>query len=286
MDSAPQSSAYAVAGQSAAEYAAVVDAIRSSALKQILITPAHYRYYQQHPKDETAAMSLGTALHAALLEADAFAEAFAVVPKVDRRTREGKQQWQAFLEAQAGKTLIPAADLDMIGRLRDAVARYPRARALLTLPGSPELSLYWTDPVTGIRLKARPDRLLSEPRRVLLEVKSTARADLYHFQKRIVEFDYHLSLAMYREGVRAVYGELPPPVFLVIETETFELCLYQPDADMLREGERRFHRALALVERCQATDAWPGYQPDGLIQPISLPRWVKAAHSDTTAVEY
>ena len=78
---------------------------------------------------------------------------------------------------------------------------------------------------------------------------------------------------MYREGVKQVFGELPPPVFLVIEDDTFQVCLYKPDAEMLREGQQRFRRALALLAHCLETDQWPGYQPDGLMQEISLPRW-------------
>ena len=91
MDDSTDSLPRSVVGQSPAEY---TDAkgIRSSLLKQILITPAHYQFALQHPKETTAAMSLGTALHAALLEPAAFDAAFAVVPKVDRRTRDGKDQ--------------------------------------------------------------------------------------------------------------------------------------------------------------------------------------------------
>ena len=278
--------AYALENQSASDYEAATDAVRSTALKRILITPAHYRHDLAHPKAETAAMALGTALHAALLEPEAFAQAFAVVPKVDRRTREGKLQWQDFSAVHAGKTLIQSSDLEMIERLRAAVARHDRARALLTLPGQAELSLYWTDRLTGIRLKARPDRLLSAPRRILLEIKSTTHADLIHFPKKIVDFDYHFSLAMYREGVQQVYGELPPAVFMVIEDGTFQICLYQPDAYMLREGHQRFRRALALLARCRETDQWPGYQPEGLIQEISLPRWSRSQSPQAAVEEY
>ena len=153
MDTLVEQPACAVENQSVFDYEAATDAVRSSALKQILVTPAHYQHYLHRPKTETSAMALGTALHSALLEPDEFSRSFAVIPKIDRRTKQGKGEAKAFAEAHAGKVLIPATDLDMIERLRRAIERHERAQALLTLPGKPELSLYWTDPTTGIRLK-------------------------------------------------------------------------------------------------------------------------------------
>jgi PDDEXK-like domain of unknown function (DUF3799) len=252
-------------------------AISSSVLKQLLITPAHCRHYlDAGGKDETQAMLTGTALHAALLEPERFAAEFAVVPRVDKRTKDGKQQWAAFRAEHVGKTLLAREEADLVSRLREGLMRHKRARALLSLPGSAELSLYWSDPETGLRLKARPDRLLRSPAWILAELKSTTRADKYHFQRKISDLDYHLSLAMYREGVRQVFGVTPRSVFLVVEDRTFEVCLYQPDVEMLHEGDCRFRYAVRLYAQCALANHWPGYQPDGAIEEISLPRWAAA----------
>jgi hypothetical protein len=129
------------------------------------------------------------------------------------------------------------------------------------------------DPITGIQLKARTDRLLVDPQPLLVEVKSTTKADKAHFRKRIAEFDYHFSIAMYREGLKQILGERPPAIFLVIEDETFQVCLYTPDEEMLRVGYKRFRTAVDLLARCKESDRWPGYQPDSMIEEISLPTW-------------
>ncbi len=265
-----------IEGQPASAYHADRSAVSSSALKQILTSPAHCRHYLDEGRDETPAMLTGTVLHAALLEPERFSSEFAIVPAVDRRTKAGKEQWTAFCAEHQGKTLIRREEADLVERLRAGIARHQRATTLLDLPGKAELSLYWTDPQTGVRLKARPDRLLFAPAHILVELKSTQRADRYHFEKRIADLDYDLSLAMYCEGVQQVFGATPRPVLFVIEDKTFEICLYEPDADLLDTGHRRFRHAVERYARCLEADRWPGYQPDGVIEPVSLPRWASA----------
>ena len=255
-----------------ADYHGDTSAVSSSTLKIILRSPAHCLAYLREGKVETPAMLNGRALHAALLEPDLFQAEYAVVPKVDRRTKAGRAQWDAFCAEHVGKQLLSAEEIDYIGRLQLALQRHPRARKIIEMDGEAELSLFWTDPDTGLRLKARPDRLL-RALPVLVEVKSTNNAERFAFARRIVDFDYHLSLAMYGEGVRQVLQRDLQPVFLVIEDRSFELCLYKPDADMFRIGQQRFRAAVELFARCQEANRWPGYQPEGRIEEIGLPAW-------------
>jgi hypothetical protein len=52
---------------------------------------------------------------------------------------------------------------------------------------------------------------------------------------------------------------------------------------MLDLGHRRYRCALELLARCQARNAWPGYQPNGRIETISLPRYAVLAESAARA---
>ena len=264
------------------EYHSDRTAVSSTTLKTILRTPAHCLTYQREGKPDTRAMLNGRALHAALLEPELFHAEFAVVPKVDKRTTQGKAQIDAFRREHAGKQLIEADELDYIGRLQLALRRHPRARKLIELPGDAELSLFWTNAATRLRLKVRPDRLL-QTLPILVEAKSTCNAAQSAFIRKVVDFDYHLSLAMYIEGVRQVLQRDVQPLFFVIEDASFEICLYKPDAEMLRVGVQRFRRATEMFAQCVETNHWPGYQPDACIQEISLPRWVAAKPHESAA---
>jgi PDDEXK-like domain of unknown function (DUF3799) len=271
-DGPPHTDPCCVRDLAAGEYHRDTSAVSSSTLKLILRSPAHCLAYQREGKVETAAMLNGRAVHAALLEPDVFDAEFAVVPKVDKRTKEGRAQLETFHGENAGKQLIEAGELDYIGRLQLALQRHPRARKLIELPGDAELSLFWTDPVTGLRLKARPDRLL-RALPILVEAKTTCNAERSAFARKIVDLDYHLSLALYLEGVRQVLQRTVQPIFLVIEDHSFEVCLYQPDVEMLRIGHQRFRYAVETYARCAQANDWPGYQPDACIEEISLPTW-------------
>ncbi len=279
-----------VQGLSILDYHADKSAVSSTTLKQILVTPAHCKRYLDgdgEQKEAKARMVIGSALHAAILEPEVFEQRFAIVPKIDRRTTAGKEKWADWQAEHAGKTLLAREEADPIARLRASIRKHTRAWQLMNLPGAAEVSLYWSDPETGLRLKARPDRLAQAPVRVLVEVKSTGRGDKWNFARRIVELDYHLSLAMYREGVKRAYGEpAPPVVFLVIEESTFEICLYKPNAAMLREGEQRFRAAQRLYAHCVESNSWPGYQPNGSIEEIALPRWARHSTADLELQNY
>jgi hypothetical protein len=74
-----------IEGQPTAEYHGDRSAVSSSALKQMLISPAHCLRYLNEGREETPAMLTGTMLHAALLEPDRFATEFAMVPVVRAR---------------------------------------------------------------------------------------------------------------------------------------------------------------------------------------------------------
>lgn len=83
-------------------------AISRSELWRIHESPQRFRYFKDHPEAPTPALLFGQVFHKMALEPDTFHEEYAVVPDVDRRTKEGKQRWGEFVEQSAGKSVIPA----------------------------------------------------------------------------------------------------------------------------------------------------------------------------------
>lgn len=66
-------------------------AINCSGLKLISSkTPAHFKYQQSEQRKPTPAMIIGSAVHCATLEPEAFNERYIVAPKIDKRTKDGK----------------------------------------------------------------------------------------------------------------------------------------------------------------------------------------------------
>ena len=81
-------------------------AISKSDLDQIHRSPMHWQYRKTHPPEQTPALLVGSAVHKMILEPSGFADEFAVAPETDRRTKAGREAYQAFQESATGKTVI------------------------------------------------------------------------------------------------------------------------------------------------------------------------------------
>ena len=91
-------------------------------------SPLHVRYEMDHPREATAAMELGRAVHCAVLEPERFALEFRAV-FADGRTKEGKDE-RAEVEA-SGATVLNAHDWLKCQAIRDACASHKFASMLL-----------------------------------------------------------------------------------------------------------------------------------------------------------
>ena len=130
--------------------------ISSSDLKKIAKSPAHFRYWKDHPEDnDTPALVMGRACHKYMLEKDDFFTEFAVAPNVDRRTKDGKQQWEEFLLSYNGKDVISSDDFEVIEEMHKVLYGTPFVAKLLS--GEKEASFFMTDEETGMEVKCRPD---------------------------------------------------------------------------------------------------------------------------------
>ena len=86
--------------------------ISHSALKAFAKSPNHYLQYVAGEAPRTDAMIAGSALHCFVLEPHEFDARYIVAPKVDRRTKEGKEIFEAFSQQAAGRDVLTQADFE------------------------------------------------------------------------------------------------------------------------------------------------------------------------------
>lgn len=89
-----------------------IPAVRRSALWEIRKSPMHYKYAVEHPEEPTEALRFGIAAHKFILEPETFFDEFVTVPKIDRRTKAGKEEWAELLAS--GKEFVTESDMDTI----------------------------------------------------------------------------------------------------------------------------------------------------------------------------
>lgn len=238
------------------------DAVSRSELNVLLQqTPQHFKYNIEHPEDkESKALSFGRAAHKYILEKESFFDEFAVCPACDRRTKEGKEMYNAFLTESEGKEVITQDDFDIIVEMGKAVDEDAFAREFLT--GDCEQSFFWTDKETGEKCKVRPD-CLSEfnGRKYIVDYKTTDSCADGHFERSVRQYGYKFQSGMYREGVFQNTFEDYKFAFVAQEKKTPYACrVYICDDDFVNEGYEQFRKAIGIYHWCKENNCWYGYE--------------------------
>lgn len=66
----------------------------------------HFQYRKNHPLEQTTALLVGSAVHKMVLEPETFDSEFVIAPDINRRTKNGKEEYADFLKSAAGKSII------------------------------------------------------------------------------------------------------------------------------------------------------------------------------------
>lgn len=250
-------------------------AVSRSELWKLHESPEKFRYYQEHPEEPTPALLLGQVFHKLALEPETFHKEFAVAPEVDRRTRDGKLQWEAYLEDTQGKASIPADMMAQAQAMREALYAVPFARKLLD--GPRELPFFWTDTQTGEGCKCRVDCLNTRySRPIIVDLKSAADAGTDSFTRDAIRYGYDFQAAMYQEGVERNIRQRPTFVFIVVEKDPpYAVNILQADELLLRRGRTLYREFLDIYHDCKTTGNWYGYLgKHNQINNLALPSWL------------
>ena len=240
-------------------------------------TPEKFLYAQEHPEEPTPALIFGRMVHKMLLEPESFGTEFAVAPECNRRTKDGKALYEAFLAGIGeGVQEISAADFALAGVMVRAARNAPFVGNLLAGDGETEVAFFWTDELTGEKCKIRLDRLRwinGVP--IIVDYKSTTDASPEKFSRDCLKFGYYFQAAMYCEGVRICTGKEPRFLFIAQEkTAPFAVNIMEPDSLCLRYGYDQFRELMGIYHACRVSGNWYGYMgEDAAIGMLSLPAW-------------
>jgi exodeoxyribonuclease VIII len=252
------------------EYRAAKPELSQSTIKTILAqSPAHTRYQLDNPTESTPAQKLGTAAHCRILERDKFGEQYAVAPACDRRTKDGKTIYEAFLAEHGGKQIISADDLEQIEGMAAAIDAHPLAGALFR-SGSAEVSMFGR--LNGIPVKGRADYLY-EADGVIIDLKTTMDASPAEAQRYAVKYGLHIQQFVYAEIYRSITGRAPADfVFVLVEKNPpFGVAVVRLTPEAVKAAKAEVNRALDIWQQCEKSGVWPGYG-DNVIT-VDLPAW-------------
>jgi len=254
-------------------------AVSKSHLDQIARSPLHYwaRYLDPNRVDPepTPAIAIGSALHTHVLELDTWEDRYVMMPDgIDRRTKQGKLEWEAFSVASTGRTVLSKADGQLIMRMGQAIYGHPAAAFLLQRPGQAEQTYLWTDEATGLECKCRPDWMTTDGQ-LIVDLKTTEDASPAGFRKSVANFRYHVQAAWYLDGLERATGKRPEQfIFVCVEKKPpHAVAVYAASAEMVATGAITAEADLARLALCKEAGDWPGYSNQ--IEVIDLPPWMR-----------
>lgn len=247
-------------------YHADKESLSVSGMKRLLppSCPAVFKWERDHGQPSRAVLDFGRAAHALLLGTGGPVR---IVQADDWRGKAARAERDAAYAA--GEDPILAADWATVQAMRDALAE--QFGDLFT-PGAgvAEQSLFWDDPDTGVRLRARLDWTVG--RRFIVDYKTAPSANPWRFAKACADYGYDMQAAHYLDGARAlgVADEATEFVFIVQEKTppyVASAVILQPWE--IDRGRVDVRRAIETYEQCIAKDDWPGYSSE--IAYVSLP---------------
>lgn len=249
--------------------------VSKSTLDLVHQSPSLVEWNAKSPRDEEAdaAVDVGNAFEALLLEPERFAQQYIGGPaNAPRNTKDGKAKW-AEVEAEAerlGATIVGPDDWRKIHLMRDSVMAHPVARRALNAEIIVQPSYYWIDETTGLLCRCRPDLML---RRVpfVLDVKTSGQIE--RFGTSVEDYRYHVQDAFYTDGLQPYYGEPPSFAFIVVSTSRsagrYPVHVYELDAHDKWAGRRAYRDDIVNLAACVRDNEWTH------VEPLSRPWWAR-----------
>lgn len=265
--------------------------VNNSRLSLLKRSPAHLQADIATPAMTTDAQKLGTAAHHAILEPDVFEQRYTLGGSCAAELKSGARKGEKCGatgslrvdgEWYCGKHK-PDSEPDTIDVLsyeeyracvgmRDAMRSHPRIRRLLEADGRNELTVVWDDAETGVRCKARLDRLVHEFGGVVLDVKTTQDARADEFERSVFHWGYFRQLGFYQDGLTAHGFEMKHLVIAAVEkTAPWAVAGFRLSDAAADAGREELRILLRRYAECMEKDEWPAYPAD--IRELSLPSY-------------
>lgn len=229
--------------------------LSSTGARTLLRNAAKYQWDRTHPVYKDV-YDVGSALHTKVL-----GKGWPVdVHDFDNWTTKAAKEAKAASRAE-GRVPMLRKDADVVDAMAESVLRHPLARGIFEGGGYREVSLFATDPDTGVAMRARPDVLQDD---IMADLKSAISAASDDFAKSAANYGYHVQQEWYERVRQIALGTWPiAPTFLFVVVEKsppYLVNVIELDAEFAQIGRSQVDRALRLYAECAATDTWPGYQ--------------------------
>lgn len=232
----------------------------------------------QMPEQTGSHFSFGNAFELALLDQKGYLENVAVLPDQDfidlalkenpklerpRNSKVYQDGIKTFQKDAAGKYVINDKGKESFDVIEEMLSSCYQDKAIQALIKNTEyqLSLFWTDPTTGIKLKTRPD-ICKRKKNVIINVKTTEDGSPAAFSKDLVKYEYPLQAVIEARGCLAsgIMTQVDNYFWLVVEkVPPFNATIYEfQERDMAAVSDNLDY-VLSRIKKAEGAKCYPGY---------------------------
>lgn len=245
--------------------------LSSTQARALLDSPARYRYDLEHRR-ESVAYDVGHAVHARILGVGSPVIEYPEEHLTPSGNPSTKAATVAWLEEQRAAGLVPITPAHMltVDAMAEAALAHPEARRLLEADGHSEVSVFAADPETGVRCRARIDRLSAE---FAIDVKTVAgSASRIEFGREAARYGYPVQAAWYLDALSWAGEPEREFRFIAIEKAAPHLvAVHALDDVTMLTARQMAAKARETYAECAATNTWPAYGDDVLT--TYIPAW-------------
>jgi len=274
--------------------------VSATVLKYAKQSLKHFDYYRRGliPREDKFHFGFGNAFELALLDPEGYTKQVAVIPdavwvekamkdnpelKTPRNSKIYQDEKKKFLDENKGKYFINDEGPESFDAIEEMLSSCYQDKAIQALIKNTEyqLSLFWTDEETGVKLKTRPD-ICKRKKNVIVNLKTTLDGSPEAFSKDLKKYDYPLQAAIEITGClrSGLMEQVDSYFWLVVEkVPPYNATIYEfreEDIGAVMDG---FHYLLNKISRAEKENKWPGYTQEadnvhGILK-AQIPLWYK-----------
>ena len=239
-------------------------------LKNMAKSPAHYKAAVEAPNISSDALLLGSLVHAMVLEPHTVEGDFVKVGKIDRRTKEGKKQWQDLQDGD--KRVVQEGMWETAQNMAASVMGCPEAASMIdeaVAMNQVETEFFWNDSRYEIRRKSKADAITASS---IVDLKTTTDATR-GFDRSIIKYFYHTQGAYYRDAL-ASQG-ISRDTFTIIAVEKappYAVAIVRLNWDVLDWGKKIVDGWLEQLHWCQNSGQFPAFTGT---RNFEMPAWAE-----------
>lgn len=240
------------------------EALSSSSMQKLLKSPAHYKSWVDGKTEITKALVFGSAYHTYVLQNDAYRSDVEVKKSVSVANRD-----EAY---HSGVSLITQVEHNAICYMAESLYKTKTWEAISSRGPIFETSIFWQDEEYDFICKCRPDILIDDIG-IVCDLKTTADAEYYQFQRSIINYGYDIQAAHYLSGVQnQIDKQYKDFMYIVCEkTDPYQVAFYRASEDMITNANDKINEAKRIYAECISSGNWYGYE-DCVID-MEIPKW-------------